>query len=649
MSAWAVMVAPLFVAGVIMTVPGYATLRVFGFRGLHAWAFAGPISLTMVGAASILSPLLGLSWTLVGVALVTSVGCAIAAALRFTARSAFAIGRIAFDGRGAVAAALAIGGVLVSAQFVLIVMNPENISQTFDNIFHLNAAQYILDTGSASPLSVSQLTRTQSTGLTFYPAVWHAAVALVAEVTGVTVAVASNAVMIAAGALLWPAGILLLGTTLFGRARAFVVAVGVFGAAIPAFPILMVDYGVLFPYFLALCALPAALASTLAILGIVDRRPATGIAPWIVLLAATVPGLLLVHPAAFVAWLVLSGVAALFAFVRYVRARPSRKALAFASVGIVVAGVASILLWRVLRPAIPETLWPPSQTPGQAIGEALTLSMERAEIPVVVTIAMIVGAVIAWRRGDLASRLSVTYLVVLMALFVITTSMQWLWLRKLITGAWYVNSPRLAAIIPLLAVPIAALAIELLWRRMSARFPTRLTQGRARPVLLAAGATALLVLVTQLIAIPRAIERARLMYVPTASSPLLTPDERGLIDELPDLIPADAVVTGNPGTGAAMAYALAGVEVLHPSVVIEMTDDIALIDDELNAAKPGSAVCAALQRTGVDYVLDFGTQEINGESHPYPGYQDLNSSSAVKLVDRVGDAALYEVVGCGTQ
>ncbi|KJL41227.1 DUF6541 family protein [Microbacterium trichothecenolyticum] len=647
MTDWIPAVAPILVAAAVLIVPGYAAVRVLGFRGLHAWAFAGPVSVTILAAASLISPLIGLPWTLVGPALVTVAACAVAAILRFSLRSRFAMLGLQPIGRGVLAAALAIGGALITVQFVLIVGDPENISQTFDNIFHLNAARYILDTQNASPLSVSQLTRTQSTGITFYPAVWHAAVALVAEVTGVSVGVASNAVMIAAGALIWPAGVMLLGIALFGRSRAFTMAVGILSAAAPAFPILMIDYGVLFPYFLSLCALPVTIAASLATLGLIDRSPSRGVAPWLVVLVATVPGLLMVHPAAFMAWLLLTAVAAIVAYVLLLRRRPGRRTVWLASGSLAAAGVIGLLLWRALRPGIPEDIWYPSQTPGQAIGEALTMSMERGQIPIVLAIAVLAGAIIAWRGRSTRGRLAVGFLVLLMALFVTATSMQWLWLRKIIVGAWYVNSPRLAALIPIIAIPLAAVAIVALWRWFVGRGPgRRATPGTAPYISLAAGASIALILATQLIAIPAAIEKARLMYIPTDASPLLTPDERALIDMLPTLVPDDAVIAGNPGTGTAMAYALTGVKVLHPGVVIEMTDDITLIDDEANDAEPGSAVCDALERTGVDYVLDFGTQEINGESHPYPGFQNLGRSSAAELVERVGDAKLFRIVGC---
>ena len=648
MSEWLGALGAILVAGAIIVVPGYAVVRILGFRGLHAWAFAGPVAVPVIAGASLIAPLVGLPWSVWALLAVAGVACLIALALRLSLRKWIGL-RPTTRPRagGALAVGLVLGGILIAAQFVLIVGDPRNISQTFDNIFHLNAARYILDTQNASPLSVSQLTQGVSDRITFYPALWHGVVALVAGSTGASLAVASNAVMIAAGALVWPASLMLLGTQIFGRTHAYVVALGILSAAAPAFPILMIDYGVLFPYFLAVCTLPAIIAGTLALFGLTQRTPGSTFVPWLVVLAAAVPGLLLVHPSAFIAWLLLAVIAAIVAFVLFARRRPGRRRIAIAAVALGVAGVAGFALWRALRPAIDLNLWPPSQTPGQALGEVLTLSMQRAQIPVLPAAAMLLGVVAAWRRGTVGSRIAVAYLAVLMVMFIITTSMQWLWLRRAIAAAWYDNSPRLAALIPLMAVPIAALGVEAAWRWFVRRGPRRVTThgAPAYATLVAVGCVAL-VAATQLISIPNAIERARYVYIPSESSPLLTPDEFALLRELPELVPSDAVIAGNPGTGTAMAYAIAGIEVLHPSVIIAMNDDITLIDNETNDASPGSPVCGALQRTGVNYVLDFGTQQINGENYQYPGFEDLDNSEAVELVKQIGEARLYRVVGC---
>lgn len=648
MNEWIGVLLPIAVAAAITIIPGHVTVRILGFRGLFAWALAAPVSVPIVAGASLVAPLAGITWSIAPVLVMTAISCLVALALRLSLKKCFVrTDAIRPAGSGATIIGLGLAGVLIAAQFLLITGDPDNISQTFDNIFHLNAARYILDTGNASPLSVSQLTQSGATGLTFYPALWHGLVALVAQSTGASVAVASNAVMIAVGAVVWPASVMALGVTVFGRTRAYVIAVGILAASAPAFPILMIDYGVLFPYFLAVSTLPAIIAATLALLKLVDRTPWTNWGPWLIVLLPAVPGLLLVHPSAFIGWVLLAMISAAIAFARFVGSGAARRSLWIAGIGLAFATVAALVVWRTLRPPVPEDIWPPSQTPGQAIGEVLTMSMERAQIPIALAIALLAGLVIAWRRGTAGPRVAVILLVVLDILFVVTSSMQWLWLRHDIAAGWYNNSPRLAALIPIMAVPIAAVTIEAIWRWLVRRAPDRYTtRGTPAYATLVVVSCIALVAATQLIAIPGAIQRARYVYIPSEASPLLTADEFAMLQQLPELLPADAVVAGNPGTGTAMAYAISGIDVLHPAVIISMNEDIALIDNEANEATPGSPVCDAMNRTGVTHILDFGTQQINGENYRYPGFEDLDRSDAVVLIEEIGDARLYEVTGC---
>ena len=96
-----------------------------------------------------------------------------------------------------------------------------------------------------------------------------------------------------------------------------------------------------------------------------------------------------------------------------------------------------------------------------------------------------------------------------------------------------------------------------------------------------------------------------------------------------------------------MAYALADRPVLMPHTLMEITHDLELINDGLNGANPGDAVCAAIAALHVGFVLDFGPQEVHGATHEFPGFEDLAGSDRVRLVDQEGEARLYEIVACG--
>lgn len=128
-------------------------------------------------------------------------------------------------------------------------------------------------------------------------------------------------------------------------------------------------------------------------------------------------------------------------------------------------------------------------------------------------------------------------------------------------------------------------------------------------------------------------------------APLLSLDERALLERLDDEVPPGAVIVGSPWTGTSLSFALANRYSLIPHIYTELDQDMTTIVDDLNrGADP--RVCAALKRTHVRFVLDFGSHEVHGGSHTYPGLTDLVESPAVTLIDSQGAARLYRITAC---
>ncbi|MFE2771604.1 DUF6541 family protein [Microbacterium resistens] len=642
MMSWLELAAAVGVLGLLLAIPGLLIAFVLGFRGLWAAALAAPASVTVIALTSLVAPFLGIRWGALPVLAVTVVLAAVLLVLRrllwrgVVPRSETPLTRGGTLFLGA-------GLLVVLAQVLVAIGRPANISQTFDNIFHLNAMRFILDTGNASPLWLGNMTSAESGGVPFYPSAWHAVGSLILTISGTSIPIASNALTIVFAAVVWPLSIVVLTRTLWGSRTAVIAGAAAGAAGVAAFPMLMMTYGVLFPYLMGLSMVPVALA--LIVAAVIDRDvDAKARVILLLAFAGTIPAIGVSHPGAFVALLVLSSAILAVALVLFLRARPSAARNAWIWIGVagylVVAGAA----WYVLRPPAPARTWLQTETVSQAIGEVLAVSPFGAAINLGIAALVGFGVVAAVRRRDRASIVALVSYVVLAGLFVTVSGLPYLLLRDILTGAWYNNAPRLAALLPLAWVPLVGLGVAAAWdgvQRFRAAGRRRLALGALVALVVAA------VVLPQAMSMRQAVSNARAGFALTEKSELLTLDEMAILERLDQHVPEDAVIAGSPWTGTALAYALSDREVLLRHTLTDVSKDAELVNDELDEAEAGSPVCAAIHRLGVEFVLDFGRQEVNGGRHPSKGLDRLATSSAVELVDEEGRARLYRVTACG--
>lgn len=644
MSDWIALVMATTVVALIIVAPGYSIAAVLGLRGAWRWALAFPAGASVVGLSTLIAGFVAMRWSVLPVAITFVAVILVCAILRrfvfappprpVTPSSAL---------RSSYAITVVIAAVILSAQFVFLIGSPTNISQTFDNVFHLNAVRYILDTANASPLWVGTMTSAPTGGVPFYPSLWHALGALVVQLTGVSIPVASNAVLLFFAALAWPSGILILARVLAGARAAGMVAAMAVTVGAPAFPLLMADYGVLYPYLAGLALVPAVLAAMAAI---TTGSKDVGVGIGIVAVIGSLPGIAIAHPGAFVALLVFGSVFLLLALIRFLGARPPRRRRNLALIGAVVYVGVAIAAWYVLRPPAAARTWGQTESMGQALGEVLTGSAWSQSVNIVIFVLCVAGIVTALRRRSVTGDLAIALFVSAAGLYIVVSGLPYWTIRDILTGAWYNNAPRLAALLPIAWIPLAAIGGDALWSWMRGKLNMR----GASPRVIATVASVLAIVTValpQIMNVRESLASAQANYRFSAHSPLLTADELALIERIPDLVDEGVRVAGSSWTGAGLVYALVDRPVLMPHTLMDYTSDTDAILNGLDEATPGSAACDAVERENIGYVLDFGTQEVNMGSHPFEGFDNLDDSAAVELVDEEGDARLYEVVGCG--
>ncbi len=250
------------VAALLMFLPGLVLARALGARGFALAAMSPLASCGLIGLAGVLGGLVRLDWGLLSYMLVTAVSSGLAVLLRrlFKARinpvaPASAPPSVQW---AAVLGGLVAGSTLITTRLLPAIGKPGNFAQVYDNIFHLNAIRYILETGNASSLTLGRMLSPES-GIAVYPSVWHSLAALVAQLTNNDVFVSENAVVVAVSAVLWPFACIMLVRGIVGPRVLPLVVAGVLSGGFWIFPFQLLQWGPLYPNTLSYSLLPLAL------------------------------------------------------------------------------------------------------------------------------------------------------------------------------------------------------------------------------------------------------------------------------------------------------------------------------------------------------------------------------------------------------
>ncbi len=606
----------LVVASVLM-VPGLAVVIAgWGLRSPGRLLLAPAISTTIVAVAAALAPVVGLTWNLLPVVLVTLVVVGIALLLRRGAGvDAAPAGR-----RTALLAVLSLA-VAAAASVVFFARAfgaPENIAQRFDNIVHLNAIGLALKSGSASPFQIGA-----TSDIGFYPNAWHALTTLGAELTGATVPVAVNGANLAIVSILWPASTMALAGAFFAQRRTSFVVSAALSTGFGAFPALFFNWGVLYPNLVGYAMVPAALAA------VVSALPERGAPAWVrstLLIALLSGGTFLGHPNAFLSLLFFAAafvITSLAVSAVTARTRSSVITLVAATGGLMAASALTLLVFRT---GAEHSGWTPWQQTAQSLGEGLFASPRGYTPTVLVSLLLIVGFVAVAR---MPRHLPVfTPFAVAVLLFVTASGLRIDHpLRQLLTNPWYNDSNRLAALLPLVAIPVATLGalvlVDIALRiRARRRIPVWIT-----PVLATVGILAVFS-VGFGPNVRIALSQVNEAYAYTDSSLILSSDEEALLGRLADETPPDALIAGSPRTGASLALAFSGREVTQRHIFGSPSDEQLFLNANLRDIEFDPAVCRTIDDIGIDYVLDFGRQDVidPAGAAAYDGIQDLAPS-----------------------
>ncbi|WP_286329421.1 DUF6541 family protein [Agromyces marinus] len=523
---------------------------------------------------------------------------------------------------------------------------PDHPSQSYDTIFHLNAVQWVIDTGNASPFEMTMTTPERSSN--FYPTPWHAIVAIVVQLSGASITVATNATMLAVASLVWTVSCVFFARVLFGRSSLHTLLAGGFSATFGAFPAMLTWFGVLYPNLLAVSLLPIPLALLTAV---VQRRPAFGLRVWtlIAVALASIGATALAHPNALFSLFVLGAPLLVVEIIgRVRRARPDRRArTAVAAIGAGVLVFAAIV-YAFSRATTRDNAWLPTRNFPSAMREAITNTPIDLTAAWVVTVMVLVGAGIAILRPRLR------WVVASWLLAALLYSIAIAWpvgpFRTAITGVWYNDSYRLAVLTPILAVPLAVLGTVTVakWvlrasRRIARGGERREPTGR-RVAIVVSSVGILAVGLSFLSVLADSTRFVGYRYALGPNSPMLSDREIEFFGTIQDLVPEDAVVAGNPWNGSSLVYAYTGRRTVFPHTGGAYPESYRDLASGLADLTPEA--CRTALDLGVTHILDFGDRFVfqnDDRAQTYEGLTNVQESDGIRRVAGAGDLALFEV------
>lgn len=660
MASWLSLTLPLVTALGIIGVLGLPAAFALRLRGFSIALVAVPAGFAVLAIAPIAASFLGISWNLLPpLAIALALALILFLLRHWLGRSPAFIER---PHRFWVPiASAAVGGLVVATTLVMSMKTADAVSQTYDAIFHLNLTREMLSTGDASPLHIDLASPGHPA---FYPAVWHAFVALIAQVSGASVPLATNAALFAACAVAWPIGAVALGRAVAGPSRRVTLLSGIIAVAFPSFPLMLAGYGVLYPNLLSMTLVPFALVGLMQLLGIARARrsdPLPSGTRWLLFIGAT-GAATLAHPNAVHLILLWAAVPVVYSAIRTFQGGPipttdgslvlfragvSARRMG-AALGVILFGACIIAAWYLGHTS--DNAWEGTRSPLGAFIDAAgsTPRLEGHAWPV--TILVLIGAFVAWRVRSL--RWIIGSAAVLLFMFVVALGFGASDWRTMLIGPWYNDTYRLASLVPFGALPLAVLgasafaALTLPGLRRAARLVSPRHQ-RGTKALFAAVGLVFVLAATQGAGAHAGVQYVSGKYRADDQAHLLSNDERALLDRLPEHVPLDETVAVNPWNGGALAYAISNrdVFVAHTGgtpdpTVIKMTESL----------KFGTAEsCAAADELDARFVLDFGDHFVFRDTDralPYRGVTNIGDSPVFTEVDREGDAALYEITGC---
>ncbi|MDD7687689.1 MAG: hypothetical protein PT944_07275 [Actinomycetaceae bacterium] len=702
---WAAVIPPAVQALVVLWLPGYVILRTARMHRFLAFTLSPLMAAFIIGAFPVLYAVIHLRWNIWSFVLAAGLLLLIAYIVR---RSSLAhhTPTVVRHKHHSISDALpttkastpgllydswrslrwTLTGTLCAfplsaAGYTKGLQSPFTPSQTWDGAFHESAIEWIKRTGDASTLHLSavssNLPESQASAGGFYPAGFHALVALI---PGDTILI-TNAVVAVITLVLWPIAIGCLTAYLEPRNRYAQVVAPLLASVFTSFPERPMSYGVLWPTVYAYALIPLLLV---AVAWWLEPR-STG-SPlryrFLPVLIAAALGVAIVHPTGILSgFFAILGLCAHFFIRTYRVSRMSRRrdgeaavpseatALSGHSAAPTVSRSKLMMLWALIALACAALifasrtdLWshvsswgrvPTSSVKDSIIGAIFeaqlpALTYGDAELDIILgllTLAGVVFAIVKFHYGWLVA--------------------SWIWSIYLFTvaaavnvpgfalvGPWYADAVRLGAIIPIFAAPLAAIGLGECasygvkkWRELAHSRLTRL-EYVTLVVIIA-------IVTTGVLGVRQSARQLFVnykFYAADGFNATLSPSEVEMLRSIPDSIKHDGMLLGDPRQGASYAYALSGMDVSFRHMSGSWDPDMVYLAKNAHKIKTDPKICTIIRAYNIRYIyadtITYWPENEDGQI--FDGINQLpHQKDILTPVLRGNDSIIYKLNYCG--
>lgn len=678
--SWSMLFGEAFVVAVVLILPGMLASRAFGVPFKQSLSFGPAVTvffLVFMGIAlrfiSVAEGYFALLILLFLFAAVSGVACF----FRFHGRSAF------FDtdivSLLPYLCTLALSVPVTVYLFVRGIGLPDNFLQVYDNSFHLSVVQSMKHASSYSILSIGSYLEASSKVFSpnasagFYPAAWHIVAALVARAFDISVMASINLTNFVFVAFVLPLGVQsLIAVLTKGDVQKGICAAVVTLAAI-AFPWTLLYWGPVYPNFAAFCTVPAVASVFIWFMQGFDERRSVCLAdrPVLVAMLFGLASLVSLQPNALFTLgilLVPSIVLCLGGLFERQLLRIqsiSVKFAYYASRGIVLLAVA--VIWFLMTKAsflqgVINFHWPSFTYVFDALWRAFSFSFNESTPCILLACLVVLGSFCA--LGNRSYRGYFFVYIFSIMLFVVDATQEG-FIRHFLTGFWYTDQYRVAAMTALFSIPLSTLGLDFILRKVQSAFSVSVGMDRSARYLPQA---LCIVLIACGLFWPESVNPSINNYSPVGFTKSvlnytysiydvdnnLTSDELAFLGEVKQ-IAGDELIINNPFDGSVYGYATNDLNLMYRkfgSFGKEETTVSKQIRHGLDRISYDSLIARDVKQSGGKYllVLDYG--ENGREGVDMPGYHKSgwtgidsidDSTPGFSLVLSEKDMRLYSI------